>query len=65
MALDKTDLAFKKLVNRKFTSPVRTFYEELGVTTLEIDVGGFTQIQFHLQPLPHTLRWSREKLNVY
>jgi hypothetical protein len=37
MSLNKTDLAFKKLINRQFTTPNRAFYQEVGANTLEID----------------------------
>ena len=39
MSLNKTDLAFKKLINRQFTTPNRAFYQEVGANTLEIDSG--------------------------
>ena len=39
MSLNKTDLAFKKLINRQFTTPNRAFYQEVGTNTLEIDSG--------------------------
>lgn len=38
MAINKTDLAFKKLINRQFTTPNRAFYQEAGTNTLEIDL---------------------------
>ena len=40
MAIDKTDLSFKKLVNRKFTTVTRSYSEEVGDTTLEVDSTG-------------------------
>ena len=39
MPIDKTDLSFKKLINRQFSSPTRNFYQEFGTNTLEIDSG--------------------------
>lgn len=39
MSLNKTDLSFKKLINRQFTTPNRAFYQEVGANTLEIDSG--------------------------
>jgi hypothetical protein len=39
MSLNKTDLAFKKLINRQFSTPNRAFYQEVGANTLEVDAG--------------------------
>ena len=39
MSLNKTDLSFKKLINRQFSSPNRAFYQEVGTNAIEIDAG--------------------------
>lgn len=37
MALNKTDLSFKKLINKEFTDPARLFFQEATISTLDLN----------------------------